>query len=177
MDISRVFNDGAERLCRSSLVFGVLRNPVATALLVTAVALVIIFAMYRDALAGTGRHRGIKTVFWVTIAVSAIIFTHYYALECFLRKKQATDGMRTLVNSVYQSAGSGRGFSVTPRQFGGGNDDDSDDDSDGDSDDEEQLRPRGAATLSPRRAPIGDDDDIEDIELVTMKKPSSGKGV
>lgn len=115
-EIGKAFNGGAEWVCGSAM-FGVLRNPVFTALLITAVALVIVYAMYRHELEGTGRRRGVKTAFWLLLAVSALVFVHYYALERSLEKSHAAQGVQNVMNSIHHSATMGGGYTIQP--FGG----------------------------------------------------------
>jgi hypothetical protein len=119
-DLGRSFNGGAEWLCDSKIVGGALSNPVITALLITALALIIVHVMYKKRLKGTGWQRGVKTAFWLVIGVSALVFVHYYALKRKLQKEHASVGLRNVVNSVQQSAAVGGGYPVLPG-FGGGN--------------------------------------------------------
>ena len=152
-EIGKTFNGGAEWLCGSSLVYGTLRNPVVTALLITALALIIIYVMYKEDLKGTGWRRGVKTGFWVAIGVSALVFVHYYALERSMRKGNASQGVRDVMASIHHSATATKGYSVlggdhdedgSPRRRPAADDDSGDDE---DSSGEEAAAPRGA----PRR--------------------------
>ena len=111
-EIGKTINGGAEWLCGSSLIFGTLSNPVFTALLITALALIIIHVMYKDDLEGTGWRRGLKTGIWMAIGVSALVFVHYYALERRLRKGHASQGVRDVMASIHHSAKTGGGYSV-----------------------------------------------------------------
>lgn len=111
-EIGKTINGGAEWLCGSSLIFGTLRNPVFTALLITALALIIIHGMYKDELKGTGWRRGLKTGIWMALGVSALVFIHYYALERHLRKGHASQGVRDVMASIHHSATTGGGYAV-----------------------------------------------------------------
>lgn len=111
-EIGKTINGGAEWLCGSSFIFGTLSNPVFTALLITALALIIVHVMYKDDLKGTGWRRGLKTGIWLAIGVSALVFIHYYALERHLRKGHASQGVRDVMASIHHSATTGGGYSV-----------------------------------------------------------------
>ena len=128
-EIGKTINGGAEWLCGSSLIFGTLSNPVFTALLTTALALIIIHVMYKDDLKGTGWRRGLKTGIWLAIGVSALVFIHYYALERRLRKGHASQGVRDVMASIHHSAATGGGYSVYsgPAPAAGGYRDEDDD--------------------------------------------------
>jgi len=120
IELGKAFNGGAEWVCGSSAVFGVMRNPVFTALLITVIALVIIYAIYRQELQRTGWRRGFRAGFWLFLGVSALVFVHYYALEHHLQKSHASEGVRNVVASIHHSATTGGGYAVNP----GGEDDD-----------------------------------------------------
>jgi len=117
-ELGEAFNGGAEWVCASSAVYGALRNPVFTALLITALALIAVHAVYREALKGAGWRRGLKAGFWLVIGVSALVFVHYYALERSLQNSHASQGVRTVVESIHHSATTGGGYAVYPGAFG-----------------------------------------------------------
>lgn len=116
LELAKVFNGGAEWVCGSSLAFGLLRNPVYTALLITALALVIIFAFLRPLKSHVGWRLGVKTGFWLLLAVSAVTFAHYYALEHHLRQASAQRGVREVVASIHHTATTGGGYQVYPSE-------------------------------------------------------------
>jgi hypothetical protein len=113
-EIGEVLNQGAGWIGQSPLVFGVIRNPVLTALLLTALALVIIHAMYGWDLKKTGWRRSFKVGFWLLLSASALLFVHYYALERHLLNSLAPEGVRNIVRSIHHSVASGGGYPVYP---------------------------------------------------------------
>ncbi len=113
-EVGDVFNQGAGWISQSSLVFGVIRNPIFTSLLITAFALVIIHAMYGWDLKKTGWRRSFKVGFWLLLSVSTLIFVHYYALERHLLHSMAPEGVRNIVRSIHHSVVSGGGYPVYP---------------------------------------------------------------
>jgi hypothetical protein len=116
-EIGKTFNGGAEWLCNSTLVYGTLRNPVVTALLITALALTIIYVMYKEDLKGSGWRRGAKAGIWLTIGVSALVFAHYYALERSMRKGESSRGVRDTMASIHHSASAAKGYPVLGGDF------------------------------------------------------------
>ena len=115
-EVGKSFNSGAEWLCGAPLVYGTLRNPVATALLITALALIIVYVVYREDLRGTGWRLGAKSAVWLTFGVSALVFVHYHALGRSLSQGNASQGVRDVVNSIHHSVSAEGGYSV----LGGG---------------------------------------------------------
>jgi hypothetical protein len=111
-ELGGALRGGAEWTCGSPLLYGVLRNPVFTAALITALALVIIFALYRAELKRSGWQLGVKTAFWVLVATSAVVFVHYYALEKYFSKEHSNRGVREVVGSIHASAVGGGGYRV-----------------------------------------------------------------
>ncbi|GFR88140.1 hypothetical protein ElyMa_002510000 [Elysia marginata] len=111
-EIGKTLNSGAEWLCGSALIFKTLSNPFFAALLITTLALIIVYGVYKDVIKGTGWRRGLKTGIWMAIGVSALVFIHYYALERFLRKDRASQGVRDVMASIHHSATTGGGYSV-----------------------------------------------------------------
>lgn len=105
---------GAEWACRRPTLYGVLRNPVFTAALLTALALVIVFALYRSELRKSGWQLGLKTGVWLLIATSAVVYAHYYALGKSLAQEQDQKGVREVVGGVYAAAVGGGGYQVAP---------------------------------------------------------------
>jgi len=111
-EVGKSFNSGAEWLCGAPLVYGTLRNPVATALLITALALIIVYVVYREDLRGTGWRLGAKSAVWLTFGVSALVFVHYHALGRSLSQGNASQGVRDVVNSIHHSVSAEGGYSV-----------------------------------------------------------------
>lgn len=122
-ELGSAFNGGAEWVCGSSAVFGILRNPVLTALLITALALIIIYAMFKDEIRQSGWRKGFKAGFWLLIGISALVFVHYYALERSLKKNAASQGIRRVMDSIHHSAAVGGGYSVLGDVLDGAPDD------------------------------------------------------
>jgi hypothetical protein len=111
-EVGETVNRCAEWVCSSPFVYGTLSNPVVTALLITAMALAVIYAMYRDDLEDTGWRLGVKTAIWLAVGTSALIYAHYYALERRLRKKSSSQGVRDVMASIHHSASTGGGYAV-----------------------------------------------------------------
>jgi uncharacterized membrane protein YgcG len=103
---------GAEWACRQGAVYAVLRNPVVTGLLLTAVTLVILFAVFRRELAEAPWELKTKTGVWVLLATSLLLYVHYYALERCHAERAAQGGVRGVVAAVHQSATGGGGYAI-----------------------------------------------------------------
>ena len=91
-------------ICSSKLSFNILRNPVYTSLLITALALIVIYTLYRSDFKEGGWRLGIKTGFWLLIVVSAVMYVHYYALSRHMDEEHSQKGIRDVVSSVTEAA-------------------------------------------------------------------------
>ena len=111
IELGKTFHGGAEWLCSSSLVSGLVRNPIFTALLITVITCIIIFALLSPK---TSWRLRLKTGFWLLLATSLVVFVHYYALERDLKKRNAQTGVRTIVDSIHAAATTGGGYQVSP---------------------------------------------------------------
>ena len=118
-ELGKALNGGAEWVCGSAAVFGALRNPVVTALLMAALALVVVHALFRAELKDVGWRRNAKAGFWLLVGVSALVFVHYYALQRHLQTECASQGMRTMLASIHHSAAVGGGYAVLAPGGGG----------------------------------------------------------
>ena len=110
-ELGKTFHGAAEWFCSSSLAFKVLRNPVMTSLLITVIALVIIFAFLKVDSTSKRQFR-LKTGFWLLMAVSAVTFLHYYALARHLRQSTNQKGVRDIIDSIHLSGTTGGGYQV-----------------------------------------------------------------
>lgn len=117
-EIGSAVNGGADWLCDSPAVFAVLSNPVATALVITAMALAIAHAVY--GLKGVGWRQNLKAGFWLAVGVSALVFVHYAALGRHLRQASGPQGVRDVLAAINHSAAVGGGYEVVAGESAGG---------------------------------------------------------
>ena len=118
-EVGQVVNGAAEWVCGSSIVYGVLRNPIITALLITALAMIIIFTVLNPGKTKNAPRwqTNLRCGIYLFLGISAIMFVHYYALGRSLRSDASQKGIRDVVNQVHFAQGGGYGatnYQVTP---------------------------------------------------------------
>jgi hypothetical protein len=106
-DLGATVNSAADWLCSAPIVRSVINNPIFTALLVTALAAIIIMALYGSRLKGTGFKRGARAFLYVFMAVTAVLFVHHYAVMRCARREATQKGVRDVFSSIQQSRQSG----------------------------------------------------------------------
>lgn len=102
LEVGQVINGAAEWVCGGRFIYGILRNPVVTALLVTVLAMVVIFAMHRPT---CGWQTAVRGGVYLFLGVSALMYVHYYALGRALRSEDAQKGIRDVVAAVHHAGG------------------------------------------------------------------------
>lgn len=117
-EIGRAVNGGAEWACRSSFGNRILRNPVVTALLITALCLVVIYAIYRAEIRAAGWRPGLRAGVYLAVLVSLVLFVHYYALRKSVEDEHAQKGVREVVHAVHHNYAGGGVHSVDPAAIG-----------------------------------------------------------
>jgi len=106
-EVGKTFNAGAGWVCSSPIVYNTLSNPVITALLITALTMIIVYAMNAEALKETPWRRRIKTGLWVLLAVSGGVFVHYYAMRRHAQETSGNKGLQSVMESIHQSSAIG----------------------------------------------------------------------
>ena len=104
LEVGSVVNSCAECVASNRLICKVLGNPLFTALLVTALAMVIIWSLYKEELRDTKRKRALKAFIYVSFAVSVLLFVHYYIIRRSLDREFQREGVREVFASVHTSA-------------------------------------------------------------------------
>jgi hypothetical protein len=153
-DLGGTVNATADWFCNAPLVRGVVNNPIFTALLITALVVVVTMALYIHQIKQAGLKKGLRAVLYIFILVLGVVFVHHRAVSCAAQRGAAQQGVRDVFSSIEQS-----------RRFGGGAvpvrlPSDSVDDG---------LRRDNVASIdSAAQKSILDDDDLFDIEDVVV---------
>jgi hypothetical protein len=83
-------------VCSNNIIYNMASNPIITSLLLTAIILVIVYALFNS--------RDWKTVtrcgIYIFLTISLIVFVHYYALGRALRSDSAQKDIRDIVGQV-----------------------------------------------------------------------------
>ena len=79
LEIGNVINGGAAWLCSSPFINRYIRNPIFTALLLTALVLIIFAVMTKQGEDLHSTQLYLKLGFWLGLAIMGVVFVHYYA--------------------------------------------------------------------------------------------------
>ncbi len=157
-DAGHTLDRMASWLCSSSIVNTVIGNPIFTALLITALAVIVIMSVLHYSVRNTGWKRITRMSIYLLLVVSAVIFVHHYAVL----NRMKTETMMQNSRDVFQSLGTvqGRGeHPVLPQSttaVGGDRDglDNTENGSAGDDDSAEAPCPcKGAPTIGAAALP------------------------
>lgn len=90
----------------------VLSSPLAMAALVTALALAIVFAVFRAELGRPGWKKPFRAAFWLFVATAAALYAHYvFTQKCF-QALGGSEGVRSAVAGIYAAPVGPRGYPV-----------------------------------------------------------------
>src|SRR5687768_5253771 len=107
-DLGQAVNSASDRFCSSKLVGGLVSNPVITALLITAIAMIVLFVMFTRDLKACGRYDWKKTVRFALImmgSATTLLFLHYYATRRTVRNEIVQKDVRDVFAAVKNSSG------------------------------------------------------------------------
>lgn len=109
-------NAGADWVCNAPIIRGIISNPVFTALLITALAAIVVMATYHYQIKQAGAKRGARTLLYVFILVTMVMFVHHYAVSRMVRDSASQQGIRDVFSSIEtsRSAGIYGGVPVVP---------------------------------------------------------------
>lgn len=109
-DLSHAFDRMGSWLCSSKIVNAVISNPIFTALLITALAVVIIMGVYHYCLRKSGWKRIARLSIYLLLVVSAVVFVHHYAVL----NRMKTESIMQNSRDVFQSLGAVQGSAEHP---------------------------------------------------------------
>jgi hypothetical protein len=102
-DLGGAVNSAADWACSAPVVRSVVSNPVLTALLITALAAIVVAALYHHQVRRGGVKRGARALFYVFFAVTAVTFVHHYATMRLAREVSQQKGVRDVFSGIQQS--------------------------------------------------------------------------
>lgn len=84
----------------SSLIDGLVRNPVIISLLITVIALIIFFAIMAKNLSNTTLKDKVKCGFWLFIVTMVLTAVHYHAMDRFFEVNTETQGLQDVMGVI-----------------------------------------------------------------------------
>lgn len=102
-NLGNAVNNAADWACSAPIIRGVVSNPVFTALLITALAAIVVMALYHYQIKRAGAKRGVRALLYVFLIVTAVTFVHHYAVMRIARETTQQKGVRDVFSSIQQS--------------------------------------------------------------------------
>jgi hypothetical protein len=106
-DLGATVNSAADWVCNAPLVRGIVRNPIYTALLVTALAAIVAMALYGNQIRKAGLKRGARALLYMLLSATAVLFVHHSAVSSAARDAADQKDVRTVFASIQQSRDAG----------------------------------------------------------------------
>lgn len=112
-DLAAAFNNYVDRVANSQLLGGVFRNPVLSALALTAVVYAIFYA-FRGS-----KHPGRRFATWAGLSIAAFLFLHYQVVDARCQAKYRDAAATSTISSIVDGRGqAARVPTVVPRSQG-----------------------------------------------------------
>jgi hypothetical protein len=102
-NLGNAVNNAADWACSAPIIRSVVSNPVFTALLITALAAIVVMALYHYQIKRAGVKRGVRALLYVFLIVTAVTFVHHYAVMRIARETTQQKGVRDVFSSIQQS--------------------------------------------------------------------------
>jgi hypothetical protein len=102
-DLGGAINGTAEWACNAPIIRTVVNNPIFTALLITALVVIVIMALYHYQIKQAGAKKAVKAFLYVFLLVTAVMFVHHYAVMRSARDAASQKGVRDVFSSIEQS--------------------------------------------------------------------------
>ena len=109
-DLGGAVNASADWVCGAPIVRSIVSNPVFTALLLTALAAIVVLAIYHYEIRAAGAKRACRALLYVFLIVTAVVFVHHYAMVRILQETSQQSGIRDVFNSIESSRRQGVGY-------------------------------------------------------------------
>ncbi len=109
-ELGRVVNGAAEWASGPGALGAVVRNPLLVALLLTALALAVVYAVCGGSLSGglprrPGWRQAARAGVYIFLGASALLFLHFYAADRAARTEAGRQGYRDVVEATYTLGG------------------------------------------------------------------------
>jgi hypothetical protein len=105
LELGEAVNNAASWVCTAPLVRGIVSNPVFTALLITALVVVVIMALYGTEVRNGAWKRKARLGIYVFMLVTAVVFVHHYAVTATLRSQMSREDVHSQFQSIRMTGG------------------------------------------------------------------------
>jgi hypothetical protein len=111
-NLGSAINSAADWVCGAPIIRSIVSNPVYTAFLITALAAIVVMAIYHYQIKRAGTKRAVRALLYVFLIVTAVVFVHHYAVMRMARETSQQSGVRDLFSSIQESRGIGAAGTV-----------------------------------------------------------------
>ncbi len=109
-DLGGSVNSFTKWVCGAPIIHTIINNPFYTSLLITCIVVIVIMSNYHYQI--KKNKRAVKTVVYIFLLVTAVLFVHHCALSDGLKNSLTHQGVRDVFTSIQQSRNSGIANSV-----------------------------------------------------------------
>lgn len=106
-DLGSSVNSMADWVCNASVVRGIVSNPVFTALLITALIVIVLMGLYRYPIKRSGTKRAVRALIYIFLLCTAVMFVHHCAVMNYAQDFASQKGVREVFSSIQNSQESG----------------------------------------------------------------------
>lgn len=104
-DLGGAINGAADWACSAPIIRTIVSNPVFTALLITALVVIVAMSLYGRQIKSSGGKVAARASLYVFLLVSAVMFVHHYAVVRSTQDSAHQKGVRDVFSSIHQSRG------------------------------------------------------------------------
>lgn len=101
-DLGSTINNATSWVSTSPIIGAVVANPFYTALLLTAISMIIIVSVY-PSLKKNKTSEGLRAFIYMFVAVLVVLFIHYYSLKASMTDNYSQQGVREVFSSIQTS--------------------------------------------------------------------------
>lgn len=98
--LSDAVNGAADKICNMVLVRRVVRNPLFTALLITALIAVIAMAFYGSSIRNSGLKKAARVFIYSLLATTAVSYLSYHTMSRMFSETERKEEMRNVFNGI-----------------------------------------------------------------------------
>jgi Mn2+/Fe2+ NRAMP family transporter len=119
-DLGGSINSFAKWICGAPIIHTVINNSFYTSLLITCIVAIVIMSNYHYRI--KKNKRAVKTIIYIFLLVTAVMFVHHYAVTHEFSSSSARQGVRDVFESIQESRNNKLVdiVPVIPATYGGG---------------------------------------------------------
>lgn len=101
--LGKTVNNTASWFCNAPIIRNVISNPIYTSLLITALASIVVMALYHYNINQICNKRGIRVLIYVFFITTAVLFVHHYSVLHQMQEINYHKGVTDVFSNIQQS--------------------------------------------------------------------------